>query len=64
MVTEIEPNYENISSEKYILVRPLYFYIKREHLNTVDGLREFIKEVIDSISTEGGSDLGSFRFHF
>lgn len=37
-----------------MLARPLYLYIKKEHLDTVDGLREFIREVVDSISTEGG----------
>ncbi|QKX01611.1 phosphate ABC transporter substrate-binding protein [Wolbachia endosymbiont of Cruorifilaria tuberocauda] len=51
-IAGIEPTYENISSGKYILARPLYIYIKKEHLNTTDGLREFIKEVINSISTE------------
>ncbi|QOD38043.1 substrate-binding domain-containing protein [Candidatus Wolbachia massiliensis] len=53
-IAGIEPTYENISSEKYILARPLYLYIKKEHLNTVDGLREFIKEVMYSIRTEDG----------
>ncbi|MFP3036212.1 MAG: substrate-binding domain-containing protein [Wolbachia sp.] len=59
-IAGIEPTYENISSGKYILARPLYLYIKKEHLNTVDGLREFIREVIDSISAEDGylSQLG------
>lgn len=51
-IAGIEPNYNNISSGKYILARPLYLYIKREHLDTIDGLREFIREVIDSINTE------------
>lgn len=53
-IAGIEPTYENISSGKYILARPLYLYIKKEHLGSVDGLREFIKEIIDSISTESG----------
>ncbi|MCA4775181.1 substrate-binding domain-containing protein [Wolbachia endosymbiont of Mansonella ozzardi] len=53
-IAGIEPTYENISSGKYILARPLYLYIKKEHLNTVDGLREFIREVIDSTSTKDG----------
>ncbi|MGL9725879.1 MAG: substrate-binding domain-containing protein [Wolbachia sp.] len=53
-IAGIEPTYENISSGKYILARPLYLYIKKEHLDTVDGLKEFIREVMDSISTEDG----------
>ncbi|EAL59872.1 PERIPLASMIC PHOSPHATE BINDING PROTEIN, partial [Wolbachia endosymbiont of Drosophila simulans] len=35
-IAGIEPTYENISSGKYILARPLYLYIKKEHLDTVD----------------------------
>ncbi|MDG7055986.1 MAG: substrate-binding domain-containing protein [Wolbachia endosymbiont of Meromenopon meropis] len=59
-IAGIEPTYENISSGKYILARPLYLYIKRQNLNIVDGLREFIKEIISSISAEDGylSKLG------
>lgn len=53
-IAGIEPTYKNISSGEYMLARPLYLYIKKEHLDTVDGLREFIREVVDSISTEGG----------
>ncbi|QKX02181.1 substrate-binding domain-containing protein [Wolbachia endosymbiont of Dirofilaria (Dirofilaria) immitis] len=53
-IAGVEPTYENISSGKYILARPLYIYIKKEHLNIADGLREFIREVIDSISAKDG----------
>ncbi|MDM8334994.1 substrate-binding domain-containing protein [Wolbachia pipientis] len=62
-IAGIEPTYENISSGEYTLARPLYLYIKKEHLNTVDGLREFIREVVDSISTKDGylSRLGLIR---
>ncbi|WP_168464268.1 substrate-binding domain-containing protein [Wolbachia endosymbiont of Ctenocephalides felis wCfeT] len=53
-IAGIEPTYENISSGKYILARPLYLYIKKEHLDTIEGLMEFIKEVVESINTESG----------
>ncbi|WCR53536.1 MAG: Protein SphX [Wolbachia endosymbiont of Ctenocephalides orientis wCori] len=53
-IAGIEPNYENISSGQYILARPLYLYIKKQHLNTIDGLKEFIREIIDAINTESG----------
>jgi len=53
-IAGIEPTYENISSGKYILARPLYLYIKKEHIGVVDGLRDFIKEIIDAINTESG----------
>ncbi|WFW29512.1 MAG: substrate-binding domain-containing protein [Wolbachia endosymbiont of Menacanthus eurysternus] len=51
-IAGIEPTYESISSGKYILARPLYLYIKKEHLNSVDGLKEFIKEIVNSISED------------
>lgn len=53
-IAGIEPTYENISSRKYILARPLYLYIKKEHIDVVDGLRDFIKEIIDAINIESG----------
>ncbi|UWI83372.1 substrate-binding domain-containing protein [Wolbachia endosymbiont of Howardula sp.] len=53
-IAGIEPTYDNISSGHYILARPLYLYIKTEHLETTEGLREFIREVIESISTKDG----------
>ncbi|MDD9331566.1 MAG: substrate-binding domain-containing protein [Wolbachia sp.] len=53
-ISGIEPTYENISSEKYILARPIYLYIKKNHLDIIDGLREFIKEIVDAIHAESG----------
>ncbi|KDB56872.1 phosphate ABC transporter substrate-binding protein [Anaplasma phagocytophilum str. CRT35] len=54
-VAGVEPTYETIASGKYVLSRPMYIYVKKEHLNTTAGLREFIKEVLrpESIGGEG-----------
>ena len=44
---------ETISSEKYHLANPLYYYVKRAHMRDSDGfgvvrgLREFIGELMD-----------------
>ncbi|WP_339047546.1 substrate-binding domain-containing protein [Candidatus Mesenet endosymbiont of Phosphuga atrata] len=55
MIAGIEPTYENISSGKYTLSRPLYLYIKRDHINIIPGLKDFIKEVTSpaAIGTNG-----------
>ena len=53
-IAGIEPTYANISSGKYILARPLYLYIKKDHVGAVDGLREFIREIEDAINLERG----------
>ncbi|WP_333023139.1 substrate-binding domain-containing protein [Wolbachia endosymbiont of Pentidionis agamae] len=53
-IAGIEPNYENISSGKYILSRPLYLYIKEEHINIIEGLKEFIEEIKYSMSDKNG----------
>lgn len=54
-IAGIEPNYETISSGKYVLSRPLYLYIKQEHINLSPGLKEFIKVILreDSIGKNG-----------
>ena len=40
----VEPTYANISSFAYPGARPLYIYVKKEHLDTIPGLREFVAE--------------------
>lgn len=44
----VEPTFENISSSKYPVSRPLYVYIKNEHIKTTSGLVEFVKEYVSS----------------
>ena len=45
-VAGVEPNYDTISSGKYILSRPIYLYIKQEHLNNSPSIKEFIKVIL------------------
>lgn len=40
------PDFETIASYEYPGARPLFTYVKREHLNVIPGLREFFKEFI------------------
>ncbi len=53
-IAGIEPTYENISSRKYLLTRPLYLYIKKSHVGIVSGLKEFINETMYAINRENG----------
>lgn len=54
-IDKIEPSFENIASGKYKVSRPLFIYFKKEHLDLVAGMREFVKEIIstDTIGNDG-----------
>ncbi len=38
------PTYENISSGKYPISRPLFFYVKKGHLGLIPGIAEYVAE--------------------
>lgn len=38
------PTFENIASKEYAISRPLYFYVKKAHVGSVPGIKEFLKE--------------------
>ncbi len=44
IVEHVEPNPDNIASGAYKISRPLFFYVKASHLDTVSGLRAYIAE--------------------
>jgi phosphate transport system substrate-binding protein len=41
-VNGIEPNMETIAEGKYPVSRPLFFYVKMQHVGTIPGLREYV----------------------
>ncbi len=43
-IDNIEPTFENIASGKYAISRSLFFYIKKEHVATKPGVRNFALE--------------------
>ena len=43
MVDGVTPTFENIADGKYPVSRPLFFYIKKAHLETIPGMREYVK---------------------
>lgn len=38
----VEPTFETIASGEYPVSRPLYFYVKKAHVDAIPGLREFL----------------------
>jgi len=60
------PSFDNISSLKYPLSRPLYIYVRQDRLNKVEGLKDFIDFYqSDEISGEKGQllELGLVPFN-
>jgi phosphate transport system substrate-binding protein len=45
LVEGVAPEYEQIKSGKYAVTRPLYVYVKKQHIGKIDGLKEFILEL-------------------
>ncbi|MBF0250417.1 MAG: substrate-binding domain-containing protein [Alphaproteobacteria bacterium] len=43
-VDGVDPEFENIASGKYPVSRPLWFYVKNDHVDMVPGIREFLAE--------------------
>lgn len=44
IINGAEPTFENIAAGRYPLVRSMFIYVKRAHVGTIPGLREFIAE--------------------
>lgn len=58
-VSGIEPNLDTIIAGKYPVSRPLYFYIKGEHIGVIPGLQEFAQYFISDATSGFGSPLES-----
>ncbi len=39
-----EPTFEAIADGSYVISRPLYFYVKKAHVDVIPGLRELLRE--------------------
>ena len=61
VIDDVEPSFEDIAGGDYPVSRSLFFYIKKEHVGTIPGIREFALEFTDeAASGEDGylSDKG------
>lgn len=43
-MNSVQPTYENIASFAYPGARPLFVYVKKEHMRAIPGLEDFMKE--------------------
>ena len=46
----IDPTFETIASGKYPVSRPLFIYVKKQHIGVIPGLKEFVAEYVSSKS--------------
>jgi phosphate transport system substrate-binding protein len=46
VIDGVELNFDNIASYEYPGARPLFFYVKKQHLGVIPGLREFLSEFV------------------
>ncbi|MBU6338545.1 MAG: substrate-binding domain-containing protein [Rickettsiales bacterium] len=55
LINNVVPSFENIVSGAYPVSRPLFIYFKKEHLNLIPQMREFVNEIIskDTIGKDG-----------
>jgi len=47
-VNGVEPTYDNIASNQYPGARSLYLYVKKQHLDAVPGLREYLSTWVEN----------------
>jgi phosphate transport system substrate-binding protein len=60
-INGVSPTFESIADGSYPVSRPLYFYVKSAHVNTIPGMREYLREFTsDAAAGEFGylSDKG------
>jgi len=43
-VESVQPTFENIAGGKYLLSRPLFFYVKKAHVDVIPGIKEYMNE--------------------
>lgn len=39
-----DPTFENIAAGKYVVSRPLFFYVKKDHVGQIPGIKEYLAE--------------------
>ena len=44
LIDGVSPTFENIASGKYPVSRPLYFYVKKAHVGSIPGIKQFVAE--------------------
>lgn len=55
LINQVQPSFNSIISGQYEVSRPLFIYFKKEHLDLIPQMREFIMEIVgkDTIGPDG-----------
>jgi phosphate transport system substrate-binding protein len=56
LVNGVAPDFDTIADGKYPVSRPLYFYVKKAHVGTIPGIREYLQEFT------GDAALGEYGY--
>lgn len=48
LVDGVAPTFDNISSGKYSVSRPLFVYVKKSHIGVIPGINEFLNEYVSA----------------
>lgn len=54
-INGVEPNFENIAAGDYDVSRSMYLYVKREHVASIEGLHDYVREFV---SQEASGQFG------
>lgn len=52
-VSGVNPTYEAIASGEYPGARPLYIYVKKQHVGVIPGLSEYVQEFVNAGTRDG-----------
>ena len=52
-VSGVNPSYEAIASGEYPGARPLYIYVKKQHVGVIPGLKEYVLEFVNAGTADG-----------
>ena len=52
-VSGVEPTYEAIASGKYPGARPLYIYVKKQHIGVIPGLKDYVLKFLAAGASDG-----------
>ena len=52
-VSGVNPTYEAIASGEYPGARPLYIYVKKQHIGVIPGLKDFVQEFLKAGTRDG-----------
>ena len=56
----VTPSTETIASGEYPVSRPLFFYVKKQHIGTIPGLKEFASFFVSDPVAGDGSPLANY----